>query len=84
MWSHYGVNAYGLVSRPSSSSDLLCIGRATTTIIFSEFELSAPTFAFGIISLLSSLMSIGFGVGLIYVLGDVRGDTLKVSNHSAV
>ena len=57
---------------------MLC-DSATTTILFSEFEQSAASFAFGLVSLLSSLMAIGFGVGLIYVLGDVHGDTLQVN-----
>jgi hypothetical protein len=58
---------------------LISVGiSATTTILFSDFEMDAAAFAFGIISLLSSLMATGFGVGLMYVLGDVDGHTLKV------
>lgn len=54
-------------------------GSAVSTILCSNVPLSDDAFAFGIVSLLSSLISIGFGVGLIYVLGDVRGRTLNVS-----
>lgn len=55
---------------------------AISTILSSELSLSHEAFAFGIVSLLSSLTSIGFGVGLIYVLGDVRGVILNVRRAS--
>ncbi|KAG9078992.1 hypothetical protein FRC06_008015 [Ceratobasidium sp. 370] len=44
--------------------------------MFAGVELDSVTFGFGIVSLLSSLISIGFGTGLMYVLGDVAGETL--------
>ncbi|CAE6375858.1 unnamed protein product [Rhizoctonia solani] len=50
---------------------------AMSTIMFADVELDAVSFGFGVVSLLSSLISIGFGTGLMYVLGDVAGDTLK-------
>jgi len=50
---------------------------AVSTVVCSSIPLSAVAFALGIVSLLSSLTSIGFGTGLIYVLGDVRGETLQ-------
>ena len=49
-----------------------------STIMFANVELDSVSFGFGVVSLLSSLISIGFGTGLMYVLGDVAGDTLKV------
>ncbi|KAF8683260.1 hypothetical protein RHS04_01980 [Rhizoctonia solani] len=51
--------------------------RAMSTIMFADVELDAVAFGFGVVSLLSSLISIGFGTGLMYVLGDVAGETLK-------
>ncbi|CAE6475507.1 unnamed protein product [Rhizoctonia solani] len=50
---------------------------AMSTIMFANVELDAVSFGFGVVSLLSSLISIGFGTGLMYVLGDVSGETLK-------
>ncbi|CAE6359857.1 unnamed protein product [Rhizoctonia solani] len=50
---------------------------AMSTIMFADVELDAVSFGFGVVSLLSSLISIGFGTGLMYVLGDVAGETLK-------
>ncbi|CAE6529223.1 unnamed protein product [Rhizoctonia solani] len=50
---------------------------AMSTIMFADVELDSVSFGFGVVSLLSSLISIGFGTGLMYVLGDVAGDTLK-------
>ncbi|KAF8894603.1 hypothetical protein BD779DRAFT_851725 [Infundibulicybe gibba] len=47
-----------------------------STVIFSGLSLSNKAFTFGVVALLSSLISIGFGVGLIYVLGDVSGPRL--------
>ncbi|QRV97285.1 hypothetical protein RhiJN_25304 [Ceratobasidium sp. AG-Ba] len=49
---------------------------AISTIVFAGLELDSVTFGFGIVSLLSSLISIGFGTGLMYVLGNVPGSTL--------
>ncbi|KAG9098997.1 hypothetical protein FS749_002399 [Ceratobasidium sp. UAMH 11750] len=49
---------------------------AISTVMFAGVELDSVTFGFGIVSLLSSLISIGFGTGLMYVLGDVAGGTL--------
>ncbi|KAG8722433.1 hypothetical protein FRC08_002414 [Ceratobasidium sp. 394] len=49
---------------------------AISTVMFAGVELDSVTFGFGIVSLLSSLISIGFGTGLMYVLGDVAGETL--------
>ena len=49
-----------------------------STILFSTYTVSNTTFALGVISLLSSLIAIGFGVGLTYVLGDVPGSRLHV------
>jgi len=51
---------------------------AVSTIVFSDFPLSTSSFTLGIISLLTSLIAIGFGVGLTYVLGDVRGTSLNL------
>ncbi|KAG8762276.1 hypothetical protein FRC11_010135 [Ceratobasidium sp. 423] len=48
-----------------------------STIMFANVGLDAVSFGFGVVSLLSSLISIGFGTGLMYVLGDVAGETLK-------
>ncbi|KAG9119067.1 hypothetical protein FRC07_006092 [Ceratobasidium sp. 392] len=50
---------------------------AISTVMFAGMELDSVTFGFGIVSLLSSLISIGFGTGLMYVLGDVAGETLN-------
>ncbi|KAJ1301771.1 hypothetical protein OPQ81_009000 [Rhizoctonia solani] len=50
---------------------------AMSTIMFADVKLDAVSFGFGVVSLLSSLISIGFGTGLMYVLGDVAGETLK-------
>ncbi|CAE7217511.1 unnamed protein product, partial [Rhizoctonia solani] len=50
---------------------------AMSTIMFADVELDSVSFGFGVVSLLSSLISIGFGTGLMYVLGDVAGGTLK-------
>ncbi|KAL5492113.1 hypothetical protein ACEPAI_3560 [Sanghuangporus weigelae] len=50
---------------------------AVSTVLFSDYPLSRASFALGIISLLSSLIATGFGVGLIYVLVDVPGSTLQ-------
>ncbi|KAI5118398.1 hypothetical protein M0805_007532 [Coniferiporia weirii] len=63
-----------------SNLNVICglIMGAVSTIVFSNFPLTRASFALGIISLLSSLISIGFGVGLIYVLGDVEGDMLRM------
>ncbi|KAG8745515.1 hypothetical protein FRC10_007862 [Ceratobasidium sp. 414] len=55
---------------------------AISTVMFAGVELDSVTFGFGIVSLLSSLISIGFGTGLMYVLGDVAGETLHVSSTS--
>ena len=53
---------------------------AASTILFGNFNIiGRSVFALGVVSLLSSLISIGFGVGLTYVLGDVQGPTLHVS-----
>ena len=49
-----------------------------STILFSSLTISNAAFALGVISLLSSLIAIGFGVGLTYVLGDVPGRSLHV------
>ena len=54
------------------------ITSAMSTILFSSFTISNAAFALGVISLLSSLIAIGFGVGLTYVLGDVPGKRLHV------
>ena len=51
---------------------------AISTILFSPFTISNAAFALGVISLLSSLIAIGFGVGMTYVLGDVPGTSLHV------
>ncbi|GBE80562.1 hypothetical protein SCP_0302770 [Sparassis crispa] len=58
----------------------LIIG-AVSTLLFSNYPFGPSAFAFGITSLLSSLICIGFGVGLIYVLGDVHGSTLRMIGH---
>lgn len=52
---------------------------AISTVMFADVELDRVSFGFGVVSLLSSLISIGFGTGLMYVLGDVDGHTLNVS-----
>ena len=57
---------------------------AISTILFSSFTISSVAFALGVISLLSSLMAIGFGVGLTYVLGDVPGLRLHVRRFSGL
>lgn len=49
---------------------------AISTVMFADVELDKVSFGFGVVSLLSSLISIGFGTGLMYVLGDVDGGTL--------
>ena len=49
-----------------------------STILFSSFPISNAAFTLGVMSLLSSLIAIGFGVGLTYVLGDVPGSRLHV------
>ncbi|KAL5537209.1 hypothetical protein ACEPAF_1032 [Sanghuangporus sanghuang] len=61
-----------------SNLNVICglIMSAVSTIVFADFPLSKASFTLGIISLLSSLIAIGFGVGLIYVLGDVRGSSI--------
>jgi len=51
---------------------------AISTILFANFSIDPAAFALGVTSLLSSLIAIGFGVGLIYVLGDVKGFRLHV------
>ena len=66
-----------------------CRHRAISTIIFANYVLSRASFALGIICLLSSLIAIGFGVGLNYVLVDVNGEVLMVGlfplwHHSAI
>lgn len=48
--------------------------------MFADVELDEVAFGFGVVSLLSSLIAIGFGTGLMYVLGDVAGETLHVCN----
>lgn len=53
---------------------------AISTVMFADVELDRVSFGFGVVSLLSSLISIGFGTGLMYVLGDVNGRTLGVSD----
>jgi len=53
--------------------------RATSTVVFSPLTIGPASFAIGVTSMFSSLISIGFGVGLIYVLGDVGGNTLRVN-----
>ncbi|KAF8598021.1 hypothetical protein BDV93DRAFT_354731 [Ceratobasidium sp. AG-I] len=45
--------------------------------MFADVELDRAAFGLGVVSLLSSLISIGFGTGLMYVLGDVEGHTLN-------
>lgn len=62
------------LSRPKTS-------RAISTILFASFSIGPVAFALGITSLLSSLIAIGFGVGLIYVLGDVKGFRLHVGSE---
>lgn len=52
--------------------------RAVSTVVCSSLPLSGVAFALGVVALLSSLISIGFGTGLIYVLGDVPGESLQV------
>ncbi|KAH8108870.1 hypothetical protein DFH11DRAFT_1516302, partial [Phellopilus nigrolimitatus] len=52
-----------------------------SSIVFADLPLSRASFSLGIISLLSSLIAIGFGVGLIYVLGDVKGISLLACPH---
>jgi len=68
----------GLMDRWSSLNIVtgLIMG-AVSTIVCSSLPLSGFAFALGIVSLLGSLISIGFGTGLIYVLGDCRGETLQ-------
>ncbi|KAI5118396.1 hypothetical protein M0805_007530 [Coniferiporia weirii] len=63
-----------------SNLNVICglIMGAVSTIVFADFPLTSASFTLGIISLLSSLISIGFGVGMIYVLGDVQGGTLRM------
>ncbi|TFK42594.1 hypothetical protein BDQ12DRAFT_757564 [Crucibulum laeve] len=51
---------------------------AISTVLFADYPIASSAFALGIVSLLSSLISIGFGVGLIYVLGDVDGRRLHI------
>ena len=65
---------------PSILPGLLIGLSATSTILFSNLQLSRIPLALGLASLLSSLVSIGFGVGHIYVLGDVKGTTLDASS----
>jgi len=52
--------------------------------VFANYVLSRASFALGIISLLSSLIVIGFGVGLSYVLADVSGNVLMVRHFLLV
>ncbi|KAH7320380.1 hypothetical protein B0J17DRAFT_296463 [Rhizoctonia solani] len=42
---------------------------AMSTILFADVELDGISFGFGVVSLLSSLISIGFGTGLMSVFG---------------
>ncbi|KAG8856926.1 hypothetical protein FRB96_006189 [Tulasnella sp. 330] len=51
---------------------------AVSTVVCSNIHLTALAFALGIVSLLTSLISIGFGTGLIYVLGDIIADRYTV------
>ncbi|EJD07246.1 uncharacterized protein FOMMEDRAFT_24671 [Fomitiporia mediterranea MF3/22] len=57
-------------------AEMVKLERHLSTIVFADFPLSRASFTLGIISLLSSLIAIGFGVGLIYVLGDVHGSSI--------
>ncbi|KAL5512914.1 hypothetical protein ACEPAH_3312 [Sanghuangporus vaninii] len=68
-----------LLQRRWSNLNVTCglIMGAVSTVVFSDYPLSPASFTLGIISLLSSLIAIGFGVGLIYVLVDVPGGTLQ-------
>jgi len=67
-----------------SNLNIICglIMGAASTIVFSGTTLSRGSFALGIISLLSSLISIGVGAGMAYVLGDVPGVTLRAVNDT--
>jgi len=49
---------------------------AMSTVLFANVQLARGPFGFGVVSLLSSLIAIGFGTGLMYVLGDVDGEVL--------
>ncbi|OCB90585.1 prenyltransferase [Sanghuangporus baumii] len=83
-WSNLNVTVrYNLFFSPTIADDSpthtqcgLIMG-AVSTVVFSDYPLSPASFTLGIISLLSSLIAIGFGVGLIYVLVDVPGGTLQ-------
>ncbi|KIM49537.1 hypothetical protein M413DRAFT_110740 [Hebeloma cylindrosporum] len=62
------------------NTNIMCglIMSAMSTVLFSSATISNAAFALGVISLLSSLIAIGFGVGLMYVLGDVPGSRLHI------
>jgi len=77
--SHWEAWRDGLVRKWTNLNIVngLVIG-AVSTLLFGSYTFSGGAFAFGVASLLSSLICIGFGVGLIYVLGDVSGHTLRL------
>ncbi|KAF9451037.1 hypothetical protein P691DRAFT_808881 [Macrolepiota fuliginosa MF-IS2] len=70
-WEHFRDN----ICRKWVNLNVMCglVMGAVSTVVFSDYPLSTAGFALGIISLLSSLIATGFGVGLIYVLGDLKG-----------
>jgi len=50
---------------------------AVSSVLFGNYGLSSSALAAGVVSLLSSLICIGYGAALIYVLGDAPGSILR-------